>query len=323
MGRWLLARGLQALLTLAIAATLAFLLMRLAPGDPLAALQGDRPLPPGTEAALRARYGLDQPAGRQYLQFLSGAVRGDLGTSIATGRPVTELLASRLGPTLLLGGTVLLLNFTLGVLLGSWQAIHRGSLGDRLLGGTSLVLHAVPSFWLGLVLSSFVAVRWQLLPAAGMSDPLLALDATLAERMQDVLRHLVLPALTLVLVTIGSTMRYQRAAMLDALAMPFIVGARARGLPERTVRWRHAFRNALGPILALFGLWLPIVVTGSVFVEFVFAWPGLGQLAAQAVGERDYPVVMGVTLLVAAVTVIGTLLADLLHVAADPRLRPA
>jgi peptide/nickel transport system permease protein len=312
---------LQALLTLAIAVLLIFLLMRAAPGDPLMRLGGDRPLAPAEVTALRARYGLDQPVAKQLGAFLGGLARGDLGVSIEYGRPVTSLLAERLPATLLLGGAALLLNFTVGIWLGVRQASRRGSREDRWLTTLSLAGYAMPSFWLGLVLAWLVGVKWRLLPAAGMEDPLLDAGAGPLGHAADVLRHLTLPALTLSVVTIAATMRYQRDAMLEVLRFPYIVTARAKGLPPRRVTWHHAWRNALFPVITLFGLWLPVLVSGSVFVEAVFAWPGLGSLAAGAVGNRDYPLLMGTCLLVATLVVTASLLTDLAYAALDPRVR--
>jgi peptide/nickel transport system permease protein len=216
---------------------------------------------------------------------------------------------------------VLLLNFTVGIWLGVRQAVAHGAAADRWLTTLSLAGYATPSFWLGLVLAWLVGVRWRLLPAAGMHDPLLDPDAGLLARSGDVLRHLVLPALTLSVVSIAGTMRHQRSAMLEALRFPYIVTARAKGLSEAAVIWRHAWRNAFFPVLTLFGLWLPVLVTGSVFVESVFAWPGLGSLAAHAVGYRDYPLLMGTSLLVAMLVVLGSLLTDLAYAFLDPRVR--
>jgi peptide/nickel transport system permease protein len=320
---WLLRRALQALVTFAIALVLLFVLMRVAPGDPLNRLSGDRPLSASEVAVLRSRYGLDQPIGTQFASFLGGLIRGDLGVSIEYGRPVTSLLAERLPATLLLGGSVLLLNFTVGLWLGVRQAVRRGRREDRWLTTVSLAGYATPSFWLGLVLAWLVGIKWRLLPAAGMQDPLLSFDASLAARAVDVLRHLVLPALTLSIVSIAATMRYQRSAMLEVLHLPYIVTARAKGVPERDVTWRHAWRNALFPVITLFGLWLPMLVTGSVFVEAVFAWPGLGSLAATAVGGRDYPLLMGASLLVAALVITGGFVTDLAYALLDPRVRLA
>jgi peptide/nickel transport system permease protein len=319
--RWLLYRAGQALLTLAIALALVFFLMRLAPGDPLGRLSEDRPLTPTQIEDLRKRYGLDRPVGVQFTAFLGGLARGDLGTSIQYGRPVTALIADRLPATLLLGGAVLLLNFGIGVWLGVMQAVRRGSAMDRILTVLSLAGYAMPSFWLGLVVAWLVGVKWHLLPAAGMEDPLLDPGAGTLARMADVGRHLVLPALTLSVVSIAGTMRYQRSAMLEVLHLPYILTARAKGLPDRAVTWRHGWRNAFFPVLTLFGLWLPLLVTGSVFVESVFAWPGLGSLAVGAVGYRDYPLLMGTSLLVAVVVVGASLLTDLAYAILDPRVR--
>jgi peptide/nickel transport system permease protein len=309
--------------TFAIAITILFFLMRAAPGDPLARVSEGRALAPAELATLRARYGLNQPVVAQFVSFVRGLTRGDLGVSIEYGRPVTALLAERLPPTILLGGSVLVLNFTVGLWLGVRQAVHRGRREDRWLTTVSLVGYAMPSFWLGLVLAWLVGIKLRLLPAAGMHDPLLGADAGIAAHMVDVLRHLILPVLTLSVVSIAATMRYQRSAMLEVLSLPYVTTARAKGLPEREVTWRHAWRNALFPVITLFGLWLPIQVTGSVFVEAVFAWPGLGSLAASAVWGRDYPVLMGASLLVAALVVAGGVLTDIAYAVLDPRVRLA
>ena len=323
MSGWLLRRALQAVATFAVALALLFILMRAAPGDPLMRLSENRPISPQEIALLRARYGLDQPVGRQLVAFLRGLVRGDLGTSIEYGRPVNALIADRLPATLLLGGSVLLLNFTVGLWLGVRQAVRRGRREDRWLTTLSLAGYAMPSFWLGLVLAWLVGIHWRLLPAAGMEDPLLGIAAGPAARAVDILRHLVLPVITLSVVSIAATMRHQRSAMLEVLRLPYILTARAKGLSEREVTWRHAWRNALFPVITLFGLWLPILVSGSVFVEAVFAWPGLGSLAAGAVGSRDYPLLMGTSLLVAALVVASGFATDVAYALLDPRVRLA
>lgn len=323
MTRWVLRRAAQAVLTLSVALALLFVLMRAAPGDPLQRLSVDRPISPREIAALRARYGLDQPIATQLGVFLRGIVRGDLGVSIEYGRPVTALLVERLPATMLLGGSVLVLNFTLGLWLGVRQAVRKDERLDRWLTVASLAGYAMPSFWLGLVLAWLLGVHWRFLPAAGMQDPLLSADASVGERALDLFRHLVLPAVTLSVVSIAATMRYQRTAMLEVLRLPYILTARAKGLPESAVTWRHAWRNALFPVITLFGLWLPILVSGSVFVEAVFAWPGLGSLAAGAVGSRDYPLLMGTSLLVASLVVISGFATDLAYGLLDPRVRLA
>ena len=320
--RWLARRIGQALLTALLALTLLFFLMRLVPGDPLAALDDERMMSADQVEALRARYGLDQPPARQFATFVRGALRGDLGTSYQYARPVGHLVRERLPATLLLGGTALAVTFALGLWLGVVQARARGRLADHALTVASLTAHAMPAFWLGLMLALLLGLKLRWLPVAGMSDPRLA-DAHAAERIVDWARHLVLPVATLAAVSIAAAMRYQRAAMIEALAQPYVQAARARGLGERTVVWRHAWRNALFPVLTLFGLWLPIVVVGSVFVEQVFAWPGIGSLAAGAASARDYPLLMATSVLATFAVVLGGLVTDLAHMALDPRLRRA
>lgn len=322
MTGWVARRVLQALVTFLLAATLAFFLMRLTPGDPLARLTEDRPLAPEAVAALRTRYGIDKPPLTQFAVFLAGIARGDFGSSIEhNGRPVTALIRERLPATLLLGGTALALNLLFGVAVGVFQAARAGTRADHALTLFSLAAYATPSFWLGLVLAWAFGTELHWFPVAFMSEPWLTSATSWAVRVRDILWHLTLPALTLSLVTFGATARYQRAAMLEALAHPCVRTARTKGLPERLVLWRHAWRNALGPMLALFGLWLPLLVAGSVFVEAVFVWPGLGTLAADAIASRDYPVLMGTTVLVSAAVVAGSLLADLAHRWLDPRLQ--
>ena len=323
LNRWLLRRVGQGVATLAVVLVTLFVLMRIAPGDPLGRLAAERPLTPAEIRVLREKYGLDQPIPRQLATYLRGAVRGDFGSSIEYGRPVTSLIAERLPATLLLSGVVLAVNFSLGLWLGALQATRQGTLVDRALTALSLAGHALPSFWLGLMLAWLVAVKWRILPAAGMLDPLLDPGAGPVAVALDVARHLALPALTLCAVTIAGTMRYQRRALIEVLRLPYIATARAKGLPEAVVRRRHAWRNALFPVLTLFGLWLPVLVSGAVFVESVFAWPGLGSLAAEAVGARDYPLLMGTATLAALLVVLGGMVTDLAYALLDPRVRAA
>lgn len=318
--RWLFGRVLQALVTAAMALLLFFCIMRLVPGDPVSLLAEDRMLTREQIEAIRKRYSPDTPLPTQLAAYAVGAARGDFGTSILYGRPVRDLVLERLPATLLLGGTVLLLNFTLGIWLGVRQAITHGRATDHLLSTLSLTGYAMPAFWLGLLLAAVFGIWLGWFPVGGKNDPLL-LDPPLVTRVLDVLHHLVLPSVTLAMVSIAGTMRYQRTAMLEALAEPYVQAARARGLTERSVRWRHAWRNALFPVLTLFGLWLPILVVGAVFVEAVFAWPGLGGLTAMAANARDYPLLMGTAVLGTAAVVTGSLITDLAHAALDPRLR--
>jgi peptide/nickel transport system permease protein len=320
--RWLVRRALEAALTFLVVTALLFLVMRMAPGNPLERMSDDRPMAPAEQARLRQLFGLDQPLGTQLARFAGAALAGDFGVSIEYyPLRVGDLIRSRVPASVILGLAVLAVNLSLGVWIGVLQARRRGTAIDRWLTRLSLTAYAAPSFWLGLVLVSFFSIRWHLLPAGQMVDPLLPADASWLERTADLLRHLVLPALTLSIVTIAVTIRYQRAAMLEVLRLDYVRAARARGLTERRVIWRHAWRNALFPVVTLLGLWLPILVSGSVFVEQVFNWPGLGSLAAGAIAARDYPVLIATSMLVSITVLVGGALTDLAVHWLDPRTR--
>ncbi|MDZ4673824.1 MAG: ABC transporter permease [Gemmatimonadota bacterium] len=322
MSRWILRRLLQGVITLAVVMVLLFLLMRLTPGDPLGGIAGDRLMSPEEMQLLRARYGLDQPILQQFMTFARGAVQGDFGTSIHRYPDrVGPLIRDRLPASILLGGTVLLLNFTIGIGLGVLQAVHRGSRFDRWLTRISLAAWALPSFWLGLVLIAVFSLTLGLFPAGQMQDPLLPADAGPLTRLVDLLHHLALPALTLSAVSLAAGMRFQRTAMLEVLRLDFVRAARARGLPERRVIWVHAWRNALSPVVTLLGLWLPMLVAGSIYVESIFNWPGLGSLAAEAISGRDYPLLLGTAMLTSVLVVAGGVIADLGYLLVDPRVR--
>ncbi len=322
MAAWFLRRLLQAAATFLAVAALLFVLMRAAPGDPLSRLTDDRPMSQAEQQRLKMLFGLDQPIGIQFRQFATAAASGDFGVSIEYyPTRVNTLIGSRLPASLLLGATVLLVNLGLGIWLGVLQARRRGSALDRWLTRLSLAGYAMPSFWLALVLVALFAIKWRLLPAAQMTNPLLPHDASWFLRAKDVLLHLILPVVTLSTVTVAATMRYQRTAMLEVLRLDYVRAARARGLGESSVVWRHAWRNALFPVLTLIGLMLPMVVSGSVFVESVFAWPGLGSLAAGAIMTRDYPVLMATALLVSAAVLASGVMTDLAYYALDPRTR--
>lgn len=317
MIRWLVGRAVQGALTFAVAVTALFCLVRFLPGDPLAAA-GD--LSPEARAVLTRLYGLDQPLLTQLGHFLAGLLHGDLGVSTSVGRPVTELLGDHLLVTLLLGAAVLLTDLLLALGLGTWLAAHARGAADRWTTRFLLAGHALPPFWLGLVLVWVFALTLHWLPSAGATDPLLAADASTVARLGDLLRHLALPWLTLTLTTLVVPLRHHREAVLDSLDSDWVRAARARGVSEGAVLRRHAARTALAPLIILLGLWLPMVLTGAVLVETTFAWPGLGWLMAEAVGSRDFPLVTGCIVFGAAAVVIGSFLADLLQRLIDPRV---
>ena len=317
MSRLLLRRAVTGAAVVFGVLTLMFFLLRLAPGDPARLLVG----PAATEsqvAAQRHALGLDRPAPAQYAAWLGRFARGDWGTSIATGRPVRRMLGEAWPATVRLVGLSLVLSYLLGIAVGVVQAVRRGPL-DTALSVVTVTLFALPGYWLGLMLVMLFTYRARMLPAfgaAGFDADFLTGGARLADR----LRHLALPLATLTLIGIGGTARYVRGAMLDVAGAQFVTIARAKGLTPTRVALHHVLRNALIPVLTLLGLSLPALFSGAVFIEAIFAWPGVGRVLVEAVQARDYPVVMAATAVSAVLVVLGNLLAELLVAWADPRV---
>jgi len=315
LGHRLLA-GLAVVLGVVI---LTFLLLHLAPGDPIDIMLG----PTATAeqvAAQRRALGLDRPLPAQFVTWLGRFARGDWGTSIAKGRPVRAVLGDAWPATVRLVALSLLLSYLIGLVVGAVQAARSGSRTDTVLSIASVTLFAVPGYWLGLMLVLIFTYWARMLPAfgaAGLDSDYLRGGAWLIDR----LRHLALPLATLTLVGIGGAVRFVRGAMLETLSEPFITTARAKGLTPRRVVGHHALRNALTPIVTLLGLSLPALFSGAVFVEAVFAWPGVGRVLVEAVQARDYPVVMAATAVSAVLVVAGNMLADVLAAWLDPRIR--
>jgi peptide/nickel transport system permease protein len=321
--RALARRVLEILLVAWLAATATFVLAHLAPGDPFSAAYENPSVTPAMRARLRAQHGLDAPLGVQYVRWLSNAARGELGYSYSRHEPVTRSIARALPPTLLLLGVALVGSFGLGIALGAWQAARRGGVVDRVVGTFALALSAVPDFWLALVAMLAFAYWIPVFPTSGMISAADYDYMTTTERVVDRLRHLALPAIVLSLLAAASIARFQRAALLESLHEDYVRTARAKGLAERTVVLRHALRNALGPVLALVGLALPALAGGAVFVEKVFSWPGMGLLMIDAIGLRDYPLLLGAVLAGSVLVAAGSAVADALAAVADPRLRDA
>lgn len=318
---WLARRLLWSLLMLVLLLTLVFAVVRLAPGDPLDVAAGDA-VEAQDRQLLRERLGLDQPLAGQYLRWVSGCARGDWGLSLRQQRPVADIVREAAGPTLLLSLSAWVLQMALAIGAGILMAAHRGRAVDHAVGGVGLVLLSLPGFWLGLMLMLLFARQLGWLPAGGLHAAGSA-DWSAAARLADLLRHLALPVLTLALGSFMGPARYVRAALDEALAQDFITAARARGTSERRLLWRHALPHALLPLVTLAGLHLPQLLGGAVVVEVVFGWPGLGRVAVEAIGARDYPVIMAVTVLSAALVTAGSLLADIGYRRADPRVRLA
>jgi peptide/nickel transport system permease protein len=314
-------RLLHALGVVALAATATFALLQAAPGDPVSATLDQPNVPESVRATWRARYGLDRPAGEQLLRYVGGALRGDLGWSFTEARPVREVLGDALPRTVLLMGTALAMALAGGMTLGAWQAWRPQARAPRALNGLAVVLQATPEFTLGILLLTLFALRLSLLPAGGIADPVLDSFAGPWERVLDRLRHLVLPAAALALGWTAIVARLQRAALREVAGEDFVRTARAKGASERRVLFRHALRASVAPTITLVGLGLPALVGGAVVVESVFAWPGMGLVAARAVTARDYALVTGAAIAGSAAVALGSLLADVLVALADPRQR--
>lgn len=309
---FLLKRLGGAVLVLALVAVLVFALTRLASGDPVALLLGDQATAADIEAA-RTQYGLDKPLPTQFALWVGELLQGNLGQSLFLQRPVSQALLERAEPTLMLAVLAVGIAALIGVPCGMAAAIWRGSAGDQALSSVAMLGASVPSFWLGLLLIQLFAVKLGWFPASGYGDP----DSPLSERVQ----HLVLPALVLGLLNSALIIRFTRASMLDILGEDYVRTARAKGLPEHTVMVKHVLRNALVPIVTVLGLTLALMIGGTVVTETVFNLPGVGNLVVRAVLRRDYPVIQGTLLVIAAVYVFINLAIDLLYTVVDPRIR--
>ncbi|TAM60540.1 ABC transporter permease [bacterium] len=316
MSTYIVRRLLGAIPLLLVITFISYALMGLAPGGPTAILTREaHAMPPAARAHLIALLGLDRPWYVQYFYWLGALVHGSLGTSYVDGRPVLEKILEKLPVTLGLIVFSQVLTLLIAIPTGVIAAVRRNSLFDHVSTIVAFLAYGFPVFWLGLIFIDVFALHLRWLPAAGYAslghehDPL------------DHLRHLILPAVTLAIVSLASWIRYQRGAMLDVLGEPYVRTARSKGLSERVVIFRHALRNALIPTLTLLGLSLPSLVGGAYFLEYVFSIPGMGYLGLTAVFQRDYPTVMGITLLSAVLVVLGNLFADVAYAAADPRVR--
>jgi peptide/nickel transport system permease protein len=318
---YLLRRLALALATTAAVVTITFAIVHLAPGEPFVAGAEGRFVPPETVARLRERFGLDRPLAVQFVRYAANLARGDLGESFTRHRPVAEVLAEVLPNTLLLGGTALVLSLLFGIGLGIAQATRAGTWADATLGTIALACYSVPVFWLGLMLLLVFGEWLHWLPVSGMTDVALRAPVGAVRHALDVGRHLLLPALTLALVNGAVVARFHRTAMIEALGADYVRAARARGLGERRVLLRHALRSALAPAITLAGLSIPALLTGSVLVESVFGWPGMGRVAYEAIFARDYNVITAVAVVAGVLVALGNLLADVGVAAADPRVR--
>lgn len=320
MGRFLAKRAAQAILVIGAVATLTFALAHAAPGDPFLGIDDPR-MTEAQRQQLRHQWGADEPVPRQYVRWLANFARGDFGWSYLQSRPVSDVLRDVVPASLILAVPAIVLGVLAGVAFGTWNALRHDRAAGRAADAVALVFISVPDFVVALAVLSLFAVHWGLAPTAGMTDPVNHDSMSALGRIADMLAHLALPCLTLAAMIAATVARYHRAAVLDVLREDYVRTARATGAPERAVLFRHVFRNALGPVIALTGLIIPGVFAGAVFVETVFAWPGLGSTIVEAVGRRDYPLVQACAIVAALVVVAAALAADIIAAAVNPRLR--
>jgi peptide/nickel transport system permease protein len=300
---------------LLLVSAITFLLVNLAPGGPSSLMRMDAT--PEQREALSLRLGLDQPLPVRYVEWLSGALHGDLGTSLGSNEPVALRVAQRLPNTLLLAGVSLVMAIVVGIPMGVLAALRRNSVPDFLLAAVSIMGVSVPAFWLGILLILALSVNLNWLPSSGITssgsqgDPL------------DRLEHLIMPALVLSTTVLPYVVRFTRSALLEVLHQDYVRTATSKGLSRVRVVFGHALRNALVPVVSIIGTLVPRLVGGSVVTESVFGWPGMGRLAIEAANGRDYPLIVGITVIVAAVVVLSSLIVDLAYTWLDPRIRLA
>lgn len=334
MKKWILNKIIVLALTLFGASLISFFLVRLVPGDPVLNLLGERGGSVEQIETMKARLGLDKPLPVQYLSFLKNSLRGDLGVSIVSHRPVSEEFWSRFPATLELGLLALIWATLVGIPLGLIAAVRRNTFWDYGVMGASLVGYSMPIFWWGLLLILFFSVHLGILPVSGRIDivydiptktGLLLIDTWLsaegAVAFFSALKHLLLPAIVLGTIPLAMISRMTRSSLLEVLSEDYVRTARAQGIPERLVIWRVAFRNALIPIVTLIGLLVGSIMTGAVLTETLFSWPGVGLWLVKSVEARDYPVIQGGILYASFGVALINLTVDALYTKLNPKLR--
>jgi len=315
--RYLVWRFAQFVPVVFIVVVMNFMIMKLAPGDAAYYMAGESADPAYIER-VRREYGFDRPIHEQLWLYLTRVAQGDLGRSTRFGQPVVDVIGSRLGPTLLLAGTSLLLAATLGTLIGTIVARRAGSAVDIATSVVAVVTFSIPVFWLGLMMILAFAITNRWFPVSGMRSILGPREGW--GYVVDVARHLVLPATTLALVWLGQYVRLARTSVLQVLSEDFITTARAAGFSERAILIRHALRNALLPIVSVIGLQVGLLLGGAVLTETVFAWPGIGRVVYEALLARDTPLIMGVFIVTSVCVALASLVTDLVYAALDPRV---
>jgi len=315
MGRYIMRRLVQSVILLVLVTMIAFALMHLAPGGPLAVYTLNPTIRAEDIARLEKSFGLDRPLYIQYAKWASGMMRGDWGRSFRDSQPVFDIIVSRLWSTLVLAGTALVIAMVLGVFIGTLGAVRQHSVADYLSTIGAMLALSIPTFWFGLMAIYLFSVRLGWLPSGGRQT--LGEDFSLADRIE----HLILPATVLGFVLVATWSRYTRAAVLEIINQDFIRVARSKGLSEKRVITGHVMRNAMGPLVVLAGIQIPLLFSGALVTESVFTWPGMGRLFVDSLNYRDYPVMMGILFVTAVLVILFNLLADIVGVLVDPRVR--
>uniref|UniRef100_A0A7J3ZLR9 ABC transporter permease n=1 Tax=Fervidicoccus fontis TaxID=683846 RepID=A0A7J3ZLR9_9CREN len=320
MIKYIVSRLLQGLVTVILSVIILFFIINLAPGDPIIFIVGGgEPPPPEIVEMLRAEYGLDRPVHERLVIYTSKLLRFDLGYSFIYKVSVFDLVVGRLKATVVLAMLSYVISTLLGVLLAIVAVRRPGFLIDKLINGLSTVFFSLPSFWVGQILILVFAVRLGLLPTGGLVDPRTPPETI--PRLLDVLRHTILPLITLTLVYLGLMTRLSRSLLIETLQEDFITTARAKGLNENLVISKHALRVAMLPIITMANFNLAFLLSGSILVETVFSWPGVGTLLYDSILKRDYPVMAGIFYMTILLSVIINLITDLIYLALDPRVK--
>lgn len=319
MTKYVIKRLFSGLITIFLVFVINFILIHIAPGDPVSVMMGKDNNDPELRAALMAKYGLDQPLYVQFYRQLTTTIRGDLGDSYIYSRPVVDMIAEKIGPTLLLVFPSALIALIIGAAMGILSARHEGSVIDVICSGLTYILNAMPSFWLGLMLIILFATRLNLLPSSGMID--VRAGYTGFRYILDVLRHLALPLGTLVLINIPYYYRIAKSSVLQVTNEEFITTFRATGMSERKIFNKYVFKNAILPVVTVFGITMAFLISGVTLIETVFAWPGTGRLTLTAINQRDYTVLMGMYLVVSVMVALTMIVVDIVYALLDPRIR--
>lgn len=319
MRQYIIRRLLQVIPTLIGTSFIVFVIINAAPGNPMSHLMDPR-ISKEDLAARERRLGLDKPLPQRYAIWLTEIARGNLGFSTRYRRPVADMIQSRIGPTLLLTLSSMIISFIIAVPIGVYSATRQYSRGDYFFLVLTMAAVSIPVFFLGVAMIKIFAFDLRWFPVGGMVTAGKYYSSWLAYAY-DVGRHLVLPLFVLSCANVATFVRYIRSSMLEVIRQDYVRTARAKGLSERVVIYKHALRNALIPVITVLGLTLPFLFSGAIITEAVFAWPGMGTLNVEAVMIRDYPLIMGITLFLAVMVILGNLMADLFYAVADPRIR--